>query len=621
MEYTVVIKSSDREVSKGQYRSEKIRNLEIEEGVEIIGEEAFLGNEIKKLYLPKSIKKVGPRAFMDNEIKELTFYNNGIEFGLDSFCCTKEVYYSYISELCSGGFEYCDYCPISKITIIDGDSNILNKIYKNYSDSLREINIVNNSISLSEIRKIKEVVCKNSIKNIKVNIIRNNVTVFANQTESLLIKNGQNKYKYTQKLFDNISDKEIKQSIETIEDIIKLLDVNTKKLIIEDVMILIKEYQKQLQCLKPQFELNNLNLDLTKNYVSPKTLRNNLIISLEKIILKLNFNKNILVLSQKINKYRSFLQDNKEIDIQNDDEFEKIKIIFNMSKILNNSDVLNKLLYLLDQIQVMIKNSLKEDNIIKLTLKDESLDLLFKNQLNEIFNTVALSNNRLSSLYELLSALNKQNNSQLANELKDFEMILANLNDNLKDELEEKYILLKEKYINVANENIEKIKKNKVNIIEAQEIELNFRKELHLILLEIHEKLPGIIKKQDLIRKIYLVNKLLLGEKIEEKGGIIDLVKDIKNLQNNLNLNIHENFLINKKINDKLYSTIKHWEDILTTKDISDIAKEFDSSIGLTDDNLIVEVIIMKKLYEIKLALENYLSNFIECNKYSIKMI
>ena len=621
MEYTVVIKSSDREVSKGQYRCARIRNLEIEEGVEIIGEEAFFGNVIKKLYLPKSIKKIGPRAFMDNEIKELTFYNNGIEFGLDSFCCTKEVYYSYVSEFCPGGFEYCDYCPISKITIIDGDSNILNKIYKNYHyrDNLREINIVNNSINLSEIRKIKEVVCKNSNENIKVNIIRNNATVFTNQTESLLIKNEQNKYKYTQKLFDNISDKEIKQSIETIEDIIKLLDVNTKKTIIEDVMILIKEYHKQLQCLKPQFELNNLNLDLTKNSVSPKILRNNLIISLEKIILKLNFNKNILVLSQKINKYRSFLQDNKEIDIQNDDEFEKIKIIFNMSKILNNSDVLNELLYLLDQIQVMIKNSLKEDNIIKLTLKYENMDLLFKKQLNEIFNTVALSNNRLFSLYELLNALNKQNNSQLANELKDFEMILTNLNDNLKDELEEKYILLKEKYINVANENIEKLKKNKVNIIEAQEIELNFRKELHLILLEIHEKLPGIIKKQDLIRQIYLVDKLLLGEKIEEKGGIIDLVKDIKNLQNNLN--IQEKFLINKKINDMLYSTIKHLEDILATKDVSDIVKEFDSNIGLTSDNLIIEVMIMKKLYEIKLALENYLSNFIEYNECNIKMI
>ena len=199
MEKTLVVEGNVKEIERSKYSSMGIENLEIKEGVEIIGERAFFDNKIKKVYLPKSVKKVGDAAFMDNKVEELTFYNNGIEFGNECFSS---------SEVCSDNikivgflekFDFVCYSPIKKITIIDGDYEILSKIlssYRCFFSNVRQINIVNNNISISDAIKIRKFAYTYGLGGIKINLICNNIQIIEDDQyrskgiESFEIKKG-----------------------------------------------------------------------------------------------------------------------------------------------------------------------------------------------------------------------------------------------------------------------------------------------------------------------------------------------------------------------------------------------------------------------------------------------
>lgn len=195
MEKTLVIEGNIKEIEKRRYSSMGIENLEIKEGVEVIGEDAFFGNNIRKVYLPKSIKKVGDFAFIHNKVEELTFHNNGIKFGRECFSLMSEAYFGGdIDDDCE--FVDARYSPIKKLTIIDGDYKILSEIvyyitskihsvigiYNPYG-YVQKIDIVNNNISVYEILKIEELA--NKCSHIRINIIRNNVLIFTNQNDLL----------------------------------------------------------------------------------------------------------------------------------------------------------------------------------------------------------------------------------------------------------------------------------------------------------------------------------------------------------------------------------------------------------------------------------------------------
>lgn len=599
---TLVVKADEKIIKGQKFKKNDISNLIIEDGVEQINFESFAYNKIKKLYLPKSIQTVMSCAFFCNPIEEVVYYNNG----------------AYIDDNAFGGM-------VKKITIIEGDYDFVVSIirkrkglisyYCNVSDHgewnysflyLKEINIVNPKISFNETLKIKKLASKSGIE---INILKTFYLDKFRQKEAQL-----NSIFLTE---TNNLDEEITNLLNKITNIIKPLDDSTKQLIGKRINELIEQYQNDISKNNPKFEIESSSLELELVPNTLESLRKNLIISLEAIIQNLNTKSRILELSKKINEYQDYLLEGKTVSDENDKYFYKIKIIIELTNNINNSNFIDKLNKLFEKIKVLITNNLKEDNIIKLTLENQDPEYLFKTQLDTIFDDIVELNNKIVPYIELLDSLNEKGNTELTNELKELDNILSNLSGKLKDELETKVMILKGKYRSITNENIEKIRKNKTDIIEAQEIELSFRKELYPVLLKIQEKLPTLIKNKDLNIQINLVDKLLCGEEIEDNSGIIDLVRDIISLLNSLDLSIESNFTINNKIRVILNSIITHWKDILTTKDTSDIVKDFDSNIGLTSENLIIEVMIMKELYEVKLALENYINDMLEYDKYN----
>ena len=55
-----------------------------------------------------------------------------------------------------------------------------------------------------------------------------------------------------------------------------------------------------------------------------------------------------------------------------------------------------------------------------------------------------------------------------------------------------------------------------------------------------------------------------------------------------------------------------YWNGILSNRNTSEKVKKFSSKVGLTSENLILEVMILKQLYELKFSVEQYIANLQE---------
>ena len=221
------------------------------------------------------------------------------------------------------------WCKRKKITIIDCDYNFLFKFinsetyFFDYFFNIDEINIINDKLGLIEKLKIKYLASK--YPNIKINILKHiNLDDFIKQETTI-----------------TDVDDEINILLSKIYIIINLLDDGTKQMINNKINSLINEYQTKLENSKPQFNTEN-KPSLILEDTSSKTLRNNLIFSLEMIIQNLNTKGKIIKLSKKINQYLQYLSGN-EINIEDDEIFLKIKEIVNLSKIIEETKYIEEL--------------------------------------------------------------------------------------------------------------------------------------------------------------------------------------------------------------------------------------------------------------------------------------
>lgn len=570
---TLVVKG--QVVGEYKYEGQNIENLILEEGLLYICQGAFRHNNIRKLYLPKSVKKVENRAFYFNPFTEVIFYNNGVEFE-----------------------GYCFSVNLKKITIIDGDYKFLYNFINrkiDYADNflnVNEINIVNDKLSFIEKLKIKYLASK--YPEIKINILQDiDLDEFIRQET------------YVEDAND-----EINILLSNIHSMIYSLDGGTQQVINDKIKSLISEYQVKLENSKPQFSTENDSVLMIED-TSPKALRNKLIFSLEMIIQNLNTKDKIIKLSEKISQYLHYLLDD-EINIDDDEIFLKIKEIINISKTMEETKYITELKELLWKIRKIIINNLNDEYVINLTLKNFDIEIYFKEELSKLYNEVMTLNSKLNPYLELLKALKGyENDILLAKELRELEQIFSKLIGKSKDGLTSEYQKLKEKYKNILNENILKIKNNQLDALSINEIELNFRKELQPILERLNELSPLILKNQKLYYQIIDAANFLNNREISEINPIADVIKEIKDLyfQGGLTTDIAE--MIYNKIKEILYN----WYNIFKHDDTSEIVKSFSSEVGLTSENLILEVMILKELYGLKFSVEQYIADLQEYDK------
>lgn len=586
---TLVIDGNNQIIKEKQYANQDIEILVLKEGVCELKTRAFEDNNIKKLFIPKSLTEFGYGAIYGRNIKELIIYNGFDNFEKINPCILDR----FFSPDPSSNIKLL---TVEELTIIDANYEYILKFVNKYikefeKGSIKKVIVVNPNLSIFERIEFRNIFRE---KNIKVE--------FIDEINLDKIFNIDN-------ILDWQNHEEIKNLVYEICGIIKFADDEFQNLVINKLNFMFLEYYDNIKKINPKYESKS-NLELTFENNCPRNLKNNFIISLEIILQNLKFKNNLLVFSKKINQYQLFISSNKNIDV-NDKNFEKIKDIVEMSKMLDNPKYKDALVELLNMIQKMIAELIKDENVIELTLENEDVENIFENKLNDLFVKLSDLKNKVLPYLNLLSDLKGQTIDKLSTDLRKLETIFEDMIGKQSEELYYSYKKLKNKYIAILKDNISKIE-NGVEVISAYEIETNFRKDLQIILEQLQILLPTILENKNLYFQLDAASKLLNGERTNQNGSIIDLFTEINTLLNNNLVDCETE----NEIKNKLNQICIYWNKVLNMKDLNKIIQKFNNNTNLKSKKLIIEFMILRKLYEIKIDLEEYINKLCERDGY-----
>ena len=572
MKKTIVIDEKKKYLDCKEYFKNGIDNLIIKEGVKVIGRYAFAQNNITNLTIPNSITRIYYAAFDGNPITELTFYYKGTLL--------------YISD-----FNFLD---VLTLNVINGNYDFLEQFFRyieicddNFK-KLESIILVNDKLTFSEKIKIRKL---SMIKRIQIsfatNITRFNV-VEEDSAQEISV------------------DEEVNNLLEEINLLSKGLDEQSNNIIQMKVTKLLDDYKKDLLSLKPNYyEKERV---LTLECTSPRDLRNSLIISLNNVIMLLNSRKKTLNLSSKIVQYYKFIMYDKNIEVAEDNNFDKISRIKNISKLFDNEYIASLVTKLLLDTKEFINTNLNNMFNDKLDLTNLDIVSYFNIELDKIYQKALLT----LPYKNLLNALQFQGDSNLANVLKDLNNIFTTIDSRTIDSLFNKYQQLVKKYIDIIKDNVSNVFHDE-ETISANQIEINFRQELNLILEELNKELPKILENQELLNDISLAEEYMEYEFSEDDNWLISIIKEILNLTNN---NLLDDATV-KHINNRLRNLVGQWYLSLSNKSINSIVESLYNNYGLTSNILVVKTKIISDFYEVKREVESYLARLEEYNKYS----
>ena len=570
---TVVIDEKKRYLDCEEYFKNGIDSLIIKEGVKEIGMRAFAQNNLTNLIIPKSITKIFIGAFKGNPITELTLYNNGI--------------LPYISDY--------NFYDVLTLNVINGNYDFLEQFFRyigichdNFK-KLESIILVNDKLTFSEKIKIRKL---SMIKRIQIsfatNITRFNV-VEEDSAQEISV------------------DEEVNNLLEEINLLSKGLDEQSNNIIQMKVTKLLDDYKKDLLSLKPNYyEKESV---LTLECTSPRDLRNSLIISLNNVIMLLNSRKKTLNLSSKIVQYYRFINNEEtSFELEEDNNFNKISRIKNISKLFDNEYIASLVTKLLLDTKEFINTNLNNMFNDKLDLTNLDIVTYFNTELDKIYQKALLT----LPYKNLLNALQFQGDSNLANVLKDLNNIFTTIDSRTIDSLFNKYQQLVKKYIDIIKDNVSNVFHDE-ETISANQIEINFRQELNLILEELNKELPKILENQELLNDISLAEEYMEYEFSEDDNWLISIIKEILNLTNN---NLLDDATV-KHINNRLRNLVGQWYLSLSNKSINSIVESLYNNYGLTSNILVIKTKIISDFYEVKREVESYLARLEEYNKYS----
>lgn len=569
---TVIIDGKKDYLAVEEYFKDDINTLIIEEGVKEIGMRAFAQNNLTNLIIPKSITKIFIGAFKGNPITELTLYNNGI--------------LPYISDY--------NFYDVLTVNVINGNYDFLEQFFRyigichdNFK-KLESIILVNDKLTFSEKIKIRKL---SMIKRIQIsfatNITRFNV-VEEDSAQEISV------------------DEEVNNLLEEINLLSKGLDEQSNNIIQMKVTKLLDDYKKDLLSLKPNYyEKESV---LTLECTSPRDLRNSLIISLNNVIMLLNSRKKTLNLSSKIVQYYEFIMYDKNIEVAEDNNFNKISRIKNISKLFDNEYIASLVTKLLLDTKEFINTNLNNMFNDKLDLTNLDIVTYFNTELDKIYQKTLLT----LPYKNLLMSLQLQEDSNLATVLKDLNNIFTTIDSRTIDSLFNKYQQLVKKYIDIIKDNVSNVFHDE-ETISANQIEINFRQELNLILEELNKELPKILENQELLNDISLAEEYMEYEFSEDDNWLISIIKEILNLTNN---NLLDDATV-KHINTRLRNLVGQWYLSLSNKSINSIVESLYNNYGLTSNILVIKTKIISDFYEVKREVESYLARLEEYNKYS----
>lgn len=427
----VTLPSSIKEISYSAFYDNKLEEVNIPKGVRVINEYTFKNNHLKKVTFSSSIEEISYSAFADNELEEVII-PEGVKIirrCAFKYNRLKEIIFPSTLELIgTGAFfnseweesETSDDCnnfikiwfPSKKIDIEEAAF-----IFKN-----KKMCLIFQTINEDVICIISKIKRKCNCNITKIIIYDKNVSLKYKLKIKAIIPHIDVEYldpKEKTQSHNNSFNDEIENLINNIYNSINNLPINIQKSIINRIDKLLSEYEKNYNQIEPKLSLNDN--DFSFSNVSVETLKNNLIIELNKIITNLNSQKKYINLSEKIEEY-------KQIMVSNIDKLPKnkkgidymIKYITYVSNVFNDDNIMIKLRNIIDNINDKLNHYLNDDFNLSI---DGNLEVKLYLQIVSLYTEVfKLYDSKLQNYLSLKNILKQLNNS----------IKLLNNNSNIK---------------------------------------------------------------------------------------------------------------------------------------------------------------------------------------------
>ena len=579
-------------ISKGSFYKNRLTEIEIPEKVEEIGISAFANNKISKIKFPQRLKIIHRESFAQNQLTEMELPEGIVKIGERAFENNRLSRIKFLGRIYGNKSPknqltnivipistfvslnvYDVYDKIEELIIIGGNDDYMNYYKEIIYDSfpnVKKINFVNLKIDLyGDIDNIDMFNSK-----IEVNV----------QSVSLSIDSLSNRFKLPQEAIELINQ---------INGVIKKLSYNEiikLKIQLKEIMT---KYEENILKNRPQFNLNetpSVSLETGDNGL--KNIQ--LIIALKSIVNNINNQKKFIEDLEKINVYKNVLNG---LETPNNEASNKIQEILKISKILNinlynnMNDLLNK----------------AEQNISSMIKVDLSVTLVTTDYMQELENKIIKLYDKYNKIYikvqPYFQIINDVKNDQFI-ELKDIQLVINKLDDKNRDKYVKKIEKLKNNFISIIYESIENIKNNKETKT-IKEIEIEFRNELTPFLETLKQDYYEYEKNGKLLYELEQCLKFIQGEDIQEvSGAVYETVIEINKLSKKLKISEAD------KVNIEINKIISKWLKIVKEnnyKELTEKYKEERLDSKLYNPILIVNVMILKELFDIKSYICSYL--------------
>lgn len=391
----------------------------------------------------------------------------------------------------------------------------------------------------------------------------------------------------TQTLNVNAFDVEIKNQIEKINEIILDLNAKDKELVLKRVNNLLSEYKRSLEELKPKLSFDESS-DFGIIYKTPKTLRCELLVSLETIINILNVDNIDTNLKSDLTSYDELK--NKEVTLPENiiTPLDKIKYIMVISHKWHNTSFMN----LLENIVLQAHDFISNNRIKKIEepiLKIDISNFDFYKEIDNLYEKV--------KYFDLVETLFKDDKTSL----------LAYIIKNIREIINTFDYKNKEEYLRILdmiiNSSYNKLKNNSDLDINGEISNINSKLQE---LLEKLKKYGGIYATyKDVIESLDLSIKDLNIPSV-----IRDTILDINILIEKLDDGLKE------QVNIEVNKVIKKWQNFLldNTYSYEELEVKINENVqaldrqAQTNKYLELQILITKELLDIKSNVVTYLN-------------
>lgn len=612
----VVIPKGIKEIGRFALINEKLESVSIPDSVRVIGFEAFRNNNLRKVEFPQNLEFIGPRAFAHNVIKSIIINSNltidesaFIGNALKRIKLTRKarnitwalnkwtIFYIKVLEIVSytEHSDFCNLCPnieelhIDNIPVISVKRFLIKcKLHK--KKNLRKIYIKN------EISSFEKFALKAMWPNISFEY-----------EEQKFIED----YEVPNQIQENPVKSEFQEKLDKIYQVTSLLSEKERIAIENNVTLLLEQYKEDLKKCQPNFEMFDGNLT-NLHPTDIQTLKHKLQNDLDAILFNLGIVRSAKKLIEDIAEYRKLLNTKIEnVPEEATKTQEQINFIILTYQKLAEPSIKNQLIDILNHFQERASQEIIEtlNNTNKLSLElDITAD--FQKQIAVLYEKTKNFCAKKDEYQELLDSLELKNNSELAIDIRTAKEIIKIFYTSDRNRLSEELEKIIMNYKNeikkiISDENIQDIKR-------ASEIELELRKELQPLLVEIHELNPQAICFHKLKEELINALKYIKKENTESlSGAITEMVKELELVLENENLNVVKSrmyFLIN--------ACLTKWYNELNENEYK-ILESIPKNIGTErlSNHFRFELLVLKELLVIKENIENYRKENIEYAK------